>query len=1162
VETARELLDFAAGASGVVTPAVAAEQLDGAVAVHNMLATQNVAYLADEVGMGKTYVALGAMALFRHFEPSFRVMVIAPRQNIQDKWMKEWRNFVGKVVRVDDLRVRSLAGTPVRSLVKTHSLADLVTETSNDPDRDFFARMTSFSLPSIADDENGKKRRAQLLRAVPWLDPDALNAKSKERYRRNFARAVNCALPDIDLLIVDEAHNLKAGWRERGSSTRNTVLACALGGRSLGDDDSSLFRGYRQRAKRVLFLSATPIEYDISQLWNQLDLFGFGAKWKLLNERSLSPDEHREIVRQILIRRTTQLPVAGKRLTKTEYRREWRRGGIGIHDEPLALANDRQRLAVALVQKKVAEVLGNGKFNHAFQVGLLASFESFLETVKSSVTKPMPATEEHADGDEAGSFHRSADEVAATRLDRRDGADILAVNSIAESHRRRFKAELPHPKMDAMVDQLAESLANGQKALVFVRRVASVDELQWKLEEKYDARLFTKLRTALGDGELRNDLDRQIDKYVLDRSETRRSMRARQVSATDGAAHETSSAETFFSWFFRGEGPEGVRSGASLALDLDKASGNYATLLEDNHVAVVLGVQPSEIVSAIALRTGSSEETVLAEIAMDAARYDGAGGAKLQRRSRLRAFQAAALDRLSKVQGEIGEEAKLVRRDVFGAMRARTYTPLSANEVRDWLTTPTLFTELRSRPALSAALLPAKTGGSISERVRDREIRRELFSTMVRKGHPIIDLFVVIARRLGTLKQRARESEIEPRSLSVDFLDMLETQAVAEAGRFTSYYELAQAARCFDLIVQLNAPELRSAELSEIPTRLGRVLRAQRPVAGMAGTVNTEVVKQFRMPGYPLLLITTDLLKEGEDLHTFCSKVYHYGVAWMPSELEQRVGRVDRVGSHSERRFTDLTCEPTGDELLQVYYPHLRDTVETLQLNRVYSRLNRFLRMMHEGLGVPPIERPNIDISVEGLRTAPDTAPITTRLESAFKVAPRVLEGSRRPLADSVAVARGLQSRMAALEDLFRKNGANEVHRTDDNQIVGEAAIAERVQPFTVLLRSIRGHAMLRCVSPIGRIDTQDWDDVRAAKIVLRPFTRIALVLDERFDRYELTVEGDVLLADGAAGLRRVWSLVECVTHDADRAEKILLGTDVGLADVSADIGEEPNVAR
>ena len=100
LKAAQQLLNF--GAS-IGEGARANEQLAGAVAIHNILEREHVAYLADEVGMGKTYVALGAMALFKHFNPEFRVLVIAPRENIQLKWVKELGNFCANNVRFPDL---------------------------------------------------------------------------------------------------------------------------------------------------------------------------------------------------------------------------------------------------------------------------------------------------------------------------------------------------------------------------------------------------------------------------------------------------------------------------------------------------------------------------------------------------------------------------------------------------------------------------------------------------------------------------------------------------------------------------------------------------------------------------------------------------------------------------------------------------------------------------------------------------------------------------------------------------------------------------------------------------------------------------------------------------------------------------------------------------
>ena len=119
----------------------------------------------------------------------------------------------------------------------------------------------------------------------------------------------------------------------------------------------------------------------------------------------------------------------------------------------------------------------------------------------------------------------------------------------------------------------------------------------------------------------------------------------------------------------------------------------------------------------------------------------------------------------------------------------------------------------------------------------------------------------------------------------------------------------------------------------------------------MWGQVSRTLVQQFRMPGYPFVLVTTDLLQEGEDLHTFCSSIYHYGISWTASSMEQRIGRIDRVRSQTDRRLSSLTRDPDGDELLQVHFPHLQDTVEILQVERVLERMNVFLKLMHEEPG-------------------------------------------------------------------------------------------------------------------------------------------------------------------------------------------------------------------
>ena len=230
--------------------------------------------------------------------------------------------------------------------------------------------MTTFSL-SIKQVEAREKYRDRLLALVPWVDRSLLRVQDPLDFRDIYGRVLNAVVPDIDLLIVDEAHNLKHGFG-RNVSNRNRVLGFALGHpEGIGDDCP----WYAKRAKRVLLLSATPFEYDYADLYKQLDVLAFGNNLvrdaegndpipvRRLCDPELPEEQKREIVSRMLLRRVAYLKIAGKKYSKNLYRREWRRGGFERHDEPMVLTDTKQRLVVGLIQKKVAEVLGDKRFS-------------------------------------------------------------------------------------------------------------------------------------------------------------------------------------------------------------------------------------------------------------------------------------------------------------------------------------------------------------------------------------------------------------------------------------------------------------------------------------------------------------------------------------------------------------------------------------------------------------------------------------------------------------------------------------------------------------------------------------------------------------------------------------------------------------------------------
>jgi broad specificity phosphatase PhoE len=84
----------------------------------------------------------------------------------------------------------------------------------------------------------------------------------------------------------------------------------------------------------------------------------------------------------------------------------------------------------------------------------------------------------------------------------------------------------------------------------------------------------------------------------------------------------------------------------------------------------------------------------------------------------------------------------------------------------------------------------------------------------------------------------------------------------------------------------------------------------------------------FNTPFYPEILIASSVLAEGVDLHLACRHMIHHDLCWNPSTLEQRTGRIDRIGAKAER------CGAPID----VYLPYIGETQDEKQYRVVMDR--------------------------------------------------------------------------------------------------------------------------------------------------------------------------------------------------------------------------------
>jgi len=94
----------------------------------------------------------------------------------------------------------------------------------------------------------------------------------------------------------------------------------------------------------------------------------------------------------------------------------------------------------------------------------------------------------------------------------------------------------------------------------------------------------------------------------------------------------------------------------------------------------------------------------------------------------------------------------------------------------------------------------------------------------------------------------------------------------------------------------------------------------------------------FNTPLFPEILIASSVLAEGVDLHLHCRFVIHHDLCWNPSTLEQRSGRVDRIGCLAERVRRSIN----------LYLPYVAATQDEKMFKVVRDRERWFQIVMGE----------------------------------------------------------------------------------------------------------------------------------------------------------------------------------------------------------------------
>lgn len=215
-------------------------------------------------------------------------------------------------------------------------------------------------------------------------------------------------------------------------------------------------------------------------------------------------------------------------------------------------------------------------------------------------------------------------------------------------------------------------------------------------------------------------------------------------------------------------------------------------------------------------------------------------------------------------------------------------------------------------------------------------------------------IWVIYAQLLNKLPPDKRENLIQ---LMIQFLRndqrffiQLRTNQEKNIEKYLTYSELINKTFATKSLLDWQHAYRRFLERYCVETEANQEemelgLKATKRVGIINGKTKIEsrgkIRAGFNTPFYPQILIASVIMQEGLDLQKECKEIIHYDMEWNPASMEQRVGRVDRIGSLiSELLYKGEEESPNQakTEKLDIYYPYLKNTIDENIYDRVKKR--------------------------------------------------------------------------------------------------------------------------------------------------------------------------------------------------------------------------------
>lgn len=688
-------------------------------------------------------------------------------------------------------------------------------------------------------------------------------------------------LPGIDLLIVDEAHKLKNSGSLRTRAMRSV---------------------FDHRFRKALFLTATPFQLDVTELREIFSLFS-GAK-----------DAPEDLASRI---ETLLAAVRDYQRQYDEFQRSWSSldresaarfcaaydGGTDV-----LTATDDPAMEIVINQIAALKKLKAEAIEPGFREWMIRSLredkriyrrhERMLVAPSGANALPFLIYERYI----AELFRRG-------RTTHKAAVEINMVSSFAAARQGSLLAEEPeervpaeavpyktllveilgevdddeheHPKLMATVKDALDAADRGEKTLIFCSRVATLAQLRKDLEAIWENRILERWRQVYPGAAAAEIFD------TREEDEKRHVGRHSLLQARFRRPQDVLYLALRESYL--GDAPFGRSTSDDLGRVVEEAN-------------AILQMQTTG--KTTAERTDYQLAKYCVELAVLRLRNPG-GGPDIDRREHIETLLRATQNRRG---ADPGEESFL--QDGTGERPRWSISERMAETVLSragslWAVPSDLLEQLQ---------LPLRVA-----------VVEQLARYLTYKQVPFFADLLVAAAAAGIAT------------------DTVESAALLEY--LPQFWESDSGTRWSSLIRTFLAYFVERTEQQQADILDGPIKSADFARHTRDGEHRDRLREAFNTPLYPMILIANEVMQEGLDLHKHCRRVVHHDLTWNPAQIEQRIGRVDRLGSLTSRlRMVNPKTK------LDVIYPVIRGTIDE-RLYRTVKAREKWLEFL---LGASP----------------------------------------------------------------------------------------------------------------------------------------------------------------------------------------------------------------